>query len=120
MPHHDRNHRAVTIAHKQRTAPSRAEALLWTALRNRSLGVKFRRQVPIGPYVVDFVCMERRLIVESDGPHHRDPVQLVHDLARDTWLQSQGFIVLRIPDELVVGATELAVQRIRQNLDSAP
>jgi very-short-patch-repair endonuclease len=120
MPHRERDANATSIAHEQRTAPSRAETLLWTTLRNRGLGPKFRRQVPIGRYVVDFLCMERRLIVESDGPAHDTPEQIAHDLVRDAWLRSQGFIVLRLPDDLVVGATEIAVQRIRQALGSVP
>ncbi len=120
MPHRERNIHAVTIAHEQREAPSRAEALLWGALRGRGLGPKFRRQVPMGRYVVDFVCFEKRLIVESDGPVHDTPEQIAYDQVRDDWLRSQGFIVLRLPDDLVVGATEIAVQRIRQALASVP
>jgi very-short-patch-repair endonuclease len=120
MPHRERNNHAVKVAHGQREAPSRAETLLWTALRDRRLGVKFRRQVPMGRYVVDFVCLEKRLIVESDGPAHDTPEQIAHDRVRDAWLRSQGFIVLRLPDDLVVGATEIAVQRIRQALGSVP
>jgi very-short-patch-repair endonuclease len=108
------------IAHEQRSTPSRAETLLWTALRDRGVGVKFRRQVPIGRYVVDFICFEKRLIVESDGPAHQEPEQIAHDRVRDAWLLAQGFIVLRLPDDLVVGETEIAVQRIRQALGSAP
>jgi len=114
MPHRDRSAFAVAVSHEQRDAPSRAETLLWTALRNRGLGVKFRRQAPLGRYVVDFVCMERRLIVECDGPHHREHAHRVHDAERDAWLSAEGFTVIRLADELVVGATEIAVQRIKQ------
>jgi very-short-patch-repair endonuclease len=120
MPHRERNNHAVKVAHEQREAPSRAESLLWVTLRDRGIGVKFRRQVPIGHYVVDFVCFEKRLIVESDGPAHDTPEQIAHDRVRDAWLLAQGFIVLRLPDDLVVGATEIAMQRIRQALASAP
>jgi very-short-patch-repair endonuclease len=64
------------------------ERLLWRRLRGRGLAdLKFRRQVAIGRYVVDFVCLRHRLIVEADGPFH-DPVQ---DAARDAWLALQGF-----------------------------
>jgi very-short-patch-repair endonuclease len=120
MPHRERNNHAVKVAHEQREAPSRAESLLWVTLRDRGIGVKFRRQVPIGHYVVDFVCFEKRLIVESDGPAHDTPEQIAYDRERDDWLRSQGFIVLRLPDDLVVGATEIAMQRIRQALGSVP
>jgi very-short-patch-repair endonuclease len=58
-------------------------------------GFKFRRQAAIGPYIVDFVCFTEQLVVELDGPDHEEPSQLVHDQRRTTWLNSQGFRVLR-------------------------
>jgi very-short-patch-repair endonuclease len=119
MPHRQRNPHAVTIAKAQRTAPSQAETLLWRTLRNNAINAKFRRQMPIGPYVVDFACLEHRLVVESDGPAHERPDQQAHDAERDRFLKAQGFRVLRLPDDLVRGATELAVQRIKAAL-SAP
>ncbi|MDO9336184.1 MAG: endonuclease domain-containing protein [Caulobacter sp.] len=81
-----------------RHAPTLLEELLWKVLRNRRLEhLKFRRQVPIGRYVVDFLCPRHRLIVEADGPFH-DPEQ---DAIRDAWLLSQGFRVLRFPNSTV-------------------
>ena len=71
------------------------ERKLWRLLRDRRLeGLKFRRQMVIGPYVVDFVCLRHRLIVEADGPFH-DPDR---DRVRDAWLSGQGFRVLRFPN----------------------
>jgi very-short-patch-repair endonuclease len=62
-------------------------------LRDRRLeGLKFRRQVPLGRYVADFLCLRHRLVVEADGPHHEDGL---HDETRDAWLRAQGFRVLR-------------------------
>jgi very-short-patch-repair endonuclease len=75
----------------RRSLPA-TERLLWRHLRDRRLeGLKFRRQLPIGPFVVDFVCLSRRLVVEADGPFH-DPNA---DAVRDAWLAIQGFRVLR-------------------------
>jgi very-short-patch-repair endonuclease len=69
------------------------ERILWSALRARRYEkFKFRRQVPIGKYIVDFVCFERSLIVELDGIQHQDSI---HDEVRDAWLTTQGFRVLR-------------------------
>ena len=116
MPHRKRDDFAVRVAHEQRNAPSEAEALVWRTLRNRGLGVKFRRQVPIGPYVVDFVCLEQRLIVENDGPMHDDDERKARDARRDAFLTAEGFRILRLPDDLVRGSTELAIQRIRAAL----
>ena len=74
------------------------ERVLWRLLRNRRLDdLKFRRQVPIGPYIVDFVCFGARLIVEADGPLH-DPAA---DAVRDAWLKREGFVVLRFPNSQI-------------------
>ena len=70
-----------------------AERKLWSILRQRQLGeLKFRRQVPIGPYIVDFVCLRHRLIVEADGGQHCESKR---DERRDAYLQAQGFRILR-------------------------
>jgi very-short-patch-repair endonuclease len=80
------------LARRMRREPTATERLLWKLLRDRRLEhLKFRRQTPIGPYIADFVCFERRLIVEADGPFH-DPER---DAARDAWLRGQSFRVLR-------------------------
>lgn len=71
-----------------------AEALLWFRLRNRRLGShKFRRQVPIGPFIVDFVCMSARLAIELDGGQHAE--QKAYDDERSRYLEREGFDVLR-------------------------
>ncbi|MGO9460688.1 MAG: endonuclease domain-containing protein, partial [Rhodomicrobium sp.] len=70
-----------------------AEHGLWRILRNRQFAAtKFRRQVPIGLYIADFVCYEARLIIEADGGQHADSAR---DLARDAWFEAQGFRPLR-------------------------
>ena len=74
------------------------ERRLWQALRARQVdGMRFRRQHPIGPYIADFVCLERRLIVEVDGGHHTEDDQIAHDARRDRWLNAEGYRVLRFP-----------------------
>jgi len=90
---------------------------MWRAVRNRRCnGAKFQRQVPLGNHIVDFVCFEHRLIVEIDGPSHEVQEQRLADEGRDVWLREQGFRVLRLPNELVIASTELAVARIRDAL----
>jgi len=70
-----------------------AEKRLWSALRDRRFAAyKFRRQVPVGTYVADFMCFEARLIVELDGSQH---AQSAHDAERDAWLTSQDFHIKR-------------------------
>ncbi|MDZ7600086.1 MAG: endonuclease domain-containing protein [Hoeflea sp.] len=81
------------FARAMRRAPTEAEERLWGALRDRRLdGLKFRRQVPIGAFIADFVCMEAKLIVEVDGVQHAESPR---DRARDAVLETRGFRVLR-------------------------
>ncbi len=82
-----------------------AELTLWRHLRLRQFGgYKFRRQQPIGKYIVDFVCLEKRLIIEVDGGQHSE--QVSYDLERSAWLEEQGFRVLRFWDNQVLKETE--------------
>ncbi|MBI4297689.1 MAG: endonuclease domain-containing protein [Chloroflexi bacterium] len=85
----------VTFARALRRQGNRAEAALWSRLRNRQLGVKFRRQQPIGPYIVDFACFEKRMIVEVDGSQHNDEEGMRKDENRTAWLQGRGYTVMR-------------------------
>ena len=81
-------------ARRLRKDPTDAERMLWSILRMRQVpGHRFRRQAPIGPYVVDFVCFENKLVIEVDGGHHAE--QADHDAARTAWLESRGFRVMR-------------------------
>ncbi len=80
-------------ARAMRGAPTDAELRLWRLLRDRRLcGLKFRRQVPVGPYIVDFLCVGAKLIVEADGSQHAENPR---DETRDAYLARQGWIVLR-------------------------
>ena len=86
------------------------EKYLWKLLRDRRLqGLKFRRQFPLGPYVLDFVCLHHWLVIEADGPFH-DPE---HDAIRDAWLAEQGFRVLRFSNEVIYEADYVVLNRIR-------
>jgi very-short-patch-repair endonuclease len=96
-------------AKRMRRAPSSTERMLWRLLRNRRLEqLKFRRQVPIGRYVADFICLRHRLIVEADGPLHDE----VHDAERDAWLNGQGFRVLRIANDTITKTPERMLELI--------
>src|SRR5579872_131250 len=89
------------LARHMRRNPSVTERRLWRLLRDRKLeGLKFRRQVPIGPYFADFLCLSCRIIVEADGPLHDEG----HDAERDAWLENQRFLVLRFPNKMIAEA----------------
>jgi very-short-patch-repair endonuclease len=88
-----------------------AERALWRQLRaHRLIGYKFRRQQPMGRYIVDFVCFEKQVIVELDGGQHAE--QAAYDAERTAWLQSQGFRVLRFWNQEVLQNTEAMVEVI--------
>jgi len=93
-----------------------AEAMLWRALRNQALGVKFRRQVPKGRYVLDFVCLSRRLVVEVDGDQHAN---CEADRRRDAWLRAEGFQVLRFGNRDVLTELDGVLIAITHALASA-
>jgi very-short-patch-repair endonuclease len=91
---------AALRARKLRGDSTPAEETLWSHLRDRRLlGLKFRRQAPIGPYVADFLCHELRLILELDGPIHDEEAQIAHDLNRDANLKALGYRILRVTNQ---------------------
>ena len=87
----------LTISAKNlRKSSTDAERCLWKYIRNKKLsGLKFRRQMPIGKYIADFVCFENKIIIELDGGQHNEDAEIVDDKVRTVWLESQGFKVLR-------------------------
>ena len=91
-----RHPRPVIRAREQRQLMSDSESRLWAHLRNRRFaGYKFRRQLPIGPYIADFACKTARLIIETDGDQHGSDEQQRRDAERTEWLKGQGWRVLR-------------------------
>jgi very-short-patch-repair endonuclease len=106
------------LARRQRKASVNAEAIVWRALRDRRCGnFKFRRQVPVGCYIADFICFDKRLLIEIDGPSHVRKDQSQHDAQRDDWLRQEGFRILRISNDLVIGSPDMAIRRIIEALN---
>jgi len=99
-----------------------AERRLWAALRDRRLvGYKFRRQRPIGPFIVDFVCIEHKLVIEADGGQHADNEA---DESRTAWLQGRGWRVLRFWNNEILantrGVIETIVAALRKSRQPSP
>ncbi|MFZ3152268.1 endonuclease domain-containing protein [Pseudomonas sp.] len=93
-----------------------AERCLWQQLRaHRFMGLKFRRQKPLGRYIVDFACLEVGLIIELDGGQHTE--QVAYDQQRDLWLQEQGLTVLRFWNHEALQQTEAVLERVRLWID---
>jgi len=102
---------ALAKAKQLRQQQTQAEQLLWSKLRHRQLaGLKFRRQVPIGSYIVDFYCHERCLVVELDGNQHLEQVE--YDAIRTQFLQAQGLIVLRFWNNDILANIAGVLQRV--------
>ena len=105
----------VQIAKSLRQSMTDAEKILWNRLRLKQLGFKFRRQEPIGRYIVDFVCYESRLVIEIDGGQHFENAD---DQARDEWLFKQGFKVKRYWNNDVMSNLEGVLEDISNCLPS--
>jgi very-short-patch-repair endonuclease len=86
--------RPLDRARQLRREMTLPEGLLWRELRGHGLGAKFRRQVPLGPFIVDFYCAQTKLVVEVDGAFHGD--RMISDRDRALWLDAQGYRVLRV------------------------
>ena len=112
-------HRKIPIPNRSharslRSTMTEAEKRIWFHLRAHRLnGASFRRQFPIGTYIVDFVCFDARLIVEIDGGQHAESQR---DKMRETWFQSQGFAVLRFWNHDVLANTDGVIEKIKIRL----
>ena len=96
------------------------EVLLWRGLRNKALGGHFRRQHPLGVYVLDFDCDRAKLAMEVDGQTHSLLGAPERDAKRDAWLESQGIRTLRLPAMYVLKNLPDALETIRAALDPPP
>ena len=96
-----------------------AERKLWQHLRDGQLdGAHFRKQYAIGHYILDFVCIKAKLVIEIDGDGHAEPAQLAHDMERTQWLSAQKrYRVLRFANAEVLRNVEGVVERIREVLE---
>ena len=106
-------------ARRMRLNPTEAETRLWRRLRHSPmLGSHFRRQVPIGPYIVDLACMAARLVVEIDGSQHGSDENVVRDAARTQWLQAEGYRVIRFWNNDVMKDIDSVIRAIIQAMES--
>ena len=95
-----------------------AEKRMWTALRRRQIGgKKFRRQHSIGPYIVDFFCMEERLAIEIDGSIHDDPLRAAYDVERQQFLEAHGIRVVRFSNKQIRDSLDEILDVIREHID---
>jgi len=113
--------RATEQARHLRRNMAMSEVRLWQGLRGRRLGgFRFRRQHPLGRYIVNFACLSARLVVEVDGPSHKSPGQALYDAARTDWLIDQGWTVIRVSSEAVFQDFDRVLADIERALTDAP
>ncbi|MGO9007811.1 MAG: endonuclease domain-containing protein [Beijerinckiaceae bacterium] len=106
-------HRARSL----RRNSTSAERVLWQRLKNRGLsGFKFVRQAPIGPYIADFLCRDMNLVVEIDGATHSTDAEIASDQCRTSFLEEQGYRVMRFTNEAVYESAEGVLETILAGL----
>ncbi len=111
----------VLKARQLRRPMTTSEQVLWEALRDSRLqGIKFRRQHPFGPYILDFFCVKAQLAVELDGGVHDKPDQKEYDQERTAFLEEQGVRVIRFRNEEVDGNLEDVIRRILEAASPTP
>ena len=118
MVRYERPPLATSRARSMRREMTDAEKRLWFLLRSRRLGgAKFRRQAPIGPYIADFVCLSRKLVVEADGGQHFSSDT---DPQRDQWLAREGYVVLRYANNDILANPEGVLTDLVSKLATPP
>jgi len=96
-----------------RNNPTNGEKLLWSGLKNKELGYKFRRQHSIGSFIVDFYCSELKLVIEVDGATHEEKSVKHRDSIKEKYLKDNYFKVIRFTDDRVMGNIEKVLNEIR-------
>lgn len=100
-------------AYRMRINPTEAESILWQQLKGKALGQPFRRQHIIGPFIADFICVPRKLILEIDGGYHQLPDQQISDEERTQWLEAKGYKVIRFTNEEVIADIDSVINTIK-------
>ncbi|CAN5718306.1 hypothetical protein BH11BAC4_BH11BAC4_12710 [soil metagenome] len=107
----------IAFAKQNRKDPTEEENKIWQELRNRNIdGYKFRRQHPIAGYIPDFVCLEKKLIIEIDGGYHNHKEQQIFDSAREKWLSDFGYSMIRFTNEEVKNDLQNTLKKITEEL----
>ena len=105
-----------SYAKENRLGATDAEKVIWEYLRAKRMGVKFRRQHPVLDYIVDYVCLDKMLIIEIDGEYHNQQEQQIEDRNRDERLKDMGYTVLRFTNEQVMTNIDGVLENINMYL----
>ena len=108
------------LSRNLRNNSTKQEIILWQHIKQKQLGYKFRRQQPIGAYIADFVCFEKKLIVELDGSQHNNGKTIEYDRIRDSFFTNSGFRVIRFWNNDVDKNLEGVIEKIKTELKTCP
>ena len=112
-------HKSLNYAKDLRTEQTDCENILWYHLRAKRLNdIKFRRQVPIGKYIVDFVNLGKKLVIELDGSQHSETNQLIYDEQRTEFLNRLGYKVIRFCDNEIINNIENVLNKIAEEYNN--
>lgn len=109
----DRYELLRSFARANRKNMTLSEQILWNVIRKKDFGVRFLRQHVIGDYIVDFICIEEKLIIEVDGGYHSEPKQQNEDQQREEWLKAHGFRVIRFKNEEIMNELPKVINIIK-------
>lgn len=109
----DRYELLRSFARANRKNMTLSEQILWNVIRKKNFGVRFLRQHVIGDYIVDFICIEEKLIIEVDGGYHSEPKQQNEDQQREEWLKAHGFRVIRFKNEEIMNELPKVINIIK-------
>ena len=112
----DRYELLKDFAKKNRKEMTEAERVLWEELRKLNCGYHFRRQHPIGDYIADFACLEKKLVIEVDGDYHNEPLQQQNDQWRTEFMEGKGYTVIRFKNEEITYDLPKVIARIKEQL----
>ena len=107
-------------ARNMRKEPTKAEEIIWKYTRNNNLGHKIRRQHPFKEFIVDFICLDRRLAIEIDGAGHLDPDQKAYDEVRSLYLEFLGIKTIRFTNDQVIEDSTSVIKKIKEELNKRP
>ena len=110
----------IQLGKNLRNNSTKEEIILWQHLKQKQLGVKFRRQQPIDKYIADFACFEKRIIIELDGSQHNESENIEKDKIRDLYFEQNGFKVIRIWNNEITQNIEGVIEKIKNEIECPP
>ncbi len=113
-----KNQKQISFARELRQKQTDSEKALWQKLRDKQFeGIKFRRQQPVGPYIVDFISPKEKIIIEIDGGQHNEKEIQKKDEERTVWLEKEGYLILRFWNNEVLFNPGGVLERIREAIE---